>query len=507
MLKSKNSKGRVGKKRQRSSQVVAAPAAVGVKSTTRVPKVSTTNGGCVVTHSEPITGVMSATNIDTVYSYAINPGDATTFPWLGQIANAWDFYQIRSLRFRYISRLPSTIYSTIVLSIDYDVLDAVPTDLVQIRQIAGAVSGNGWMPLSINWSSSGVLMGSGSRKTRVGSVPPDNLTDVGRLVIGNNTSISGICGEIWADYTVALFKPQQIAPVETFGADFPSGDDAVFLPHVSTEGESFYNFLAGQAVEMTSNLPVSVVPSPFLDSSVGGLALRFRLPWLLGHRDVHIALSNRSALTTTLTEPLATVGVPRPKIYTQGVSGGTAEMSPDVTNTWVAEFLSDALLVTATSTALGTAWNHFMSFHLRVPDNYMYTAQNTVAIIIVFLFKAYYTTGYSAPGLFYLLGSDVHVDPGPREIPNDFENLTFMRKHFMLNGHRVQVRDASTDPSGSVIAAPLSSGDPLIEPRVSKDTQSASCCTSQTTTTVTATENSPALETQRPALCPCCNRT
>jgi hypothetical protein len=76
----------------------------------------------------------SATFVTT--GYAINPGNATTFPWGNRVAQLYDEYNFVSLEFRYerIASEFNTSASTgeIILSIDYNATDPAPTTLQQV---------------------------------------------------------------------------------------------------------------------------------------------------------------------------------------------------------------------------------------------------------------------------------------------------------------------------------------------------------------------------------------
>lgn len=54
---------------------------------------------------------------------AINPALSTTFPWLAQVASAYEKYKIRKLRFYAVPQCPATTVGGMGMYIDYDAND------------------------------------------------------------------------------------------------------------------------------------------------------------------------------------------------------------------------------------------------------------------------------------------------------------------------------------------------------------------------------------------------
>jgi hypothetical protein len=72
----------------------------------------------------------------SVATFPINPANPRTFPWLSYIARLYDKYRFHSLKFVYVNAVSTQTEGNIMMSLDYDTLDAAPADLVQASQLA-----------------------------------------------------------------------------------------------------------------------------------------------------------------------------------------------------------------------------------------------------------------------------------------------------------------------------------------------------------------------------------
>lgn len=72
----------------------------------------------------------------SVATFPINPANPKTFPWLSYIARLYDKYRFHGLRFIYVNSVSTQQEGNIMLSLDYDTLDAAPNNLVEASQLA-----------------------------------------------------------------------------------------------------------------------------------------------------------------------------------------------------------------------------------------------------------------------------------------------------------------------------------------------------------------------------------
>jgi hypothetical protein len=72
----------------------------------------------------------------SVAAFPINPASPRTFPWLSYIARLYDKYRFHSLRFIYVNSVSTQTEGNLMMSLDYDTLDAAPKSLVEASQLA-----------------------------------------------------------------------------------------------------------------------------------------------------------------------------------------------------------------------------------------------------------------------------------------------------------------------------------------------------------------------------------
>jgi len=109
---------------------------------------------CVVEEDEYIGAISGSVSFANT-SYAINPGQATTFPWLSVQAKQWEKYRFEFLEFYYkreVSEFATNgTTGKVIMSVDFDASDAAPSSKTQMEDSDPRVdfmpSENGRMPL------------------------------------------------------------------------------------------------------------------------------------------------------------------------------------------------------------------------------------------------------------------------------------------------------------------------------------------------------------------------
>ncbi len=174
------------------------------------PSIAMTSSGVRIRHRELIASIAGSTTVG-VTPFPLNPGMATTFPWLSPQAVQYDQYTFHKLHFEYISRTDAFKTGSVIMAPDYDAIDAPPTteiaastyqDSVEFSPMVDAVC-------ALNKSS---MFPMGPRKyVRSSIVPFSDLKtyDAGNMFVlaieENNTDL---IGKLYVNYDVELFTPQ-----------------------------------------------------------------------------------------------------------------------------------------------------------------------------------------------------------------------------------------------------------------------------------------------------------
>lgn len=176
----------------------------------------------VVRHREYLTDI-SASSSFTIYSYPINPGLVTSFPWLSQVAEAFEEYYITGMiyEFKTLSADYTTASSAalgyVIMSTQYNVLNPVFPDKITMENYefsnSRKPSETFIHPIECKKSVNPIS----ELYVRTGAVPSGadaRLYDLGmfQIATGGNTG-SGVLGELWVTFEVVLCKPKLVSAV------------------------------------------------------------------------------------------------------------------------------------------------------------------------------------------------------------------------------------------------------------------------------------------------------
>lgn len=96
-----------------------------------------------IVHKEAIATIHGSTAFACT-RFEINPGLASTFPWLSTQAVGWEQYHFRYLKFEYITRAATSTIGSVILSPEYDALDPMPTTELMASNVMDAVESAPW---------------------------------------------------------------------------------------------------------------------------------------------------------------------------------------------------------------------------------------------------------------------------------------------------------------------------------------------------------------------------
>lgn len=163
-----------------------------------------------INSSELIGSIVGSTTFDSSQKFSINPGLATSFPWLAPIAAQWQQYCFHKLQYRYVTRSSTASTGSIYLSPDYNPKETPPTTEQQASNTQDAVEDVIWKTIICVLDPKAMFPFGPRKQIRSTSVAGDvSLYDAGRMfVCVTGESSAAEIGKLWVDYDVELFVPQ-----------------------------------------------------------------------------------------------------------------------------------------------------------------------------------------------------------------------------------------------------------------------------------------------------------
>lgn len=168
------------------------------------------NGDITVEHEEFVADIAGSVAFSNTL-YPVNPGLASTFPWLSQMAPLYESYIFERLEFRYENQTSTTTVGAVMLAVDYDASDPAAVSKTQLATYRGYIRGPPWSEFS-NLSSREDLRKRSSYYVRSGVLSADQdvkLYDTGNLNVATSRQIdTSFIGELYVRYRVKLMTPQ-----------------------------------------------------------------------------------------------------------------------------------------------------------------------------------------------------------------------------------------------------------------------------------------------------------
>jgi hypothetical protein len=221
----------------------------------RAPIQNTANNQSRVIHREPLSVLIGSTGF-AITTFQINPGLASTFPWLSSQANAYESYKINALHIQYRHTTNEfTGKGTIVIAPDYDAADSPPTSIVAAEQMADSVQGACTRDWTCILRPRGIGILGPKRYTRSGALSANEdikTYDIAQIHVCTSGQADAVAqiGQLWVYYDITLSEPQPVAP----GNIFLAGQ----LENVGGEGMSITNYPGSDEVASGSIVISSV---------------------------------------------------------------------------------------------------------------------------------------------------------------------------------------------------------------------------------------------------------
>jgi hypothetical protein len=202
------------RRQTRGDRRVTAPAAVGRQvrsglSGDRVPVMSSNGRGMRITHCERFHTLITTTTALEVRSFELNPGLGAICPWLADVANRFDKYKFRSVKFRYVPQA-STLAGTVCMAFDFDPNDDTPVTMSEATTYHDYAMTSIWqnIDLQLDLANGDMLPQKNTRPGLPGVELDLNMYDVGTLHVLTEGAAAGTLGYIEVIYTVDLYVHQ-----------------------------------------------------------------------------------------------------------------------------------------------------------------------------------------------------------------------------------------------------------------------------------------------------------
>lgn len=239
------------------------------------PSVWTTKENAfVMRHREYLKDIITDDEPDTfkIEDFAIQPGNAQTFPWLSKIARQFQQYRIRGMLFEFVSTSSDALNSTntalgqVMLVTQYDSGASTFETKQQILQTEFASVSKPSLSVLHPVECKPSLTTLETLYVRTGAVPEGQdirFYDLGRFSIATNGFQGSAVniGELWVTYEIELIKPIQLPGVDDVAADFYTGTTGISTTNpfgtnaALAQGSNAGTTISGKRVTLTNATP------------------------------------------------------------------------------------------------------------------------------------------------------------------------------------------------------------------------------------------------------------
>lgn len=153
-------------------------------------------------------------NFNIAQTLPINPGQATTFPWLSNIAKQFEMYRFVYLHFYYkpeVTQYSANGIGKVIMSIDYDAADPPPANKQQMEDTNPHCDAMPYQSLNLKTDCRKMFTMTDAKFVRPGGVPGQSdvkTYDAGNLYVATQGQAANtIVGELRVKYKVELMTP------------------------------------------------------------------------------------------------------------------------------------------------------------------------------------------------------------------------------------------------------------------------------------------------------------
>jgi hypothetical protein len=185
-----------------------APVAFG--SMTKVSKPNLGRARTIVKHSEYIADINGSAAFTIQQTIFGNPGLLASFPWLSQIASAYEKYRILKIRYRFETEAPTTYTGSIFLSPEFNPQDAAPLNKLQTFQNEDTVRTVPWRGICCVIPAKYLKVYNDYFVRSAALAVNQDLKTYDPFVLyvcSQGQANGNLAGEIWVDYEIELLNP------------------------------------------------------------------------------------------------------------------------------------------------------------------------------------------------------------------------------------------------------------------------------------------------------------
>lgn len=178
---------------------------------TKAPKIVATHDQIRVTHRELISSVSGSGQFTVASTFALNPGLASSFPWLSTVAQAWERYRFNSLKFEYYTRASSATPGSCMLVPDYDAADAAPATESVASSYSDVAEDAPWKDICSVLRPSALHALGPTKFVRTGALAANldvKTYDAGNFYVCTLDGAVTNWGKLWVEYDITFFTPQ-----------------------------------------------------------------------------------------------------------------------------------------------------------------------------------------------------------------------------------------------------------------------------------------------------------
>jgi len=188
---------------------------------TQVPEFTHTKQTHIVTHREYIQDITTSSSAGYFKSesFAINPAQSQTFPWLASIAESYEQYRIHGMIFQFVTtsadalNSTNTALGTVIMATDYNPSAAPYPNKQAMENSQYASSAKPSMSQMHGIECAPSMTPVSQLFCRSGSLPSGQdlrWYDLGNFQLATTgfQGTSVVVGELWVTYVIEFFKPQ-----------------------------------------------------------------------------------------------------------------------------------------------------------------------------------------------------------------------------------------------------------------------------------------------------------